>query len=89
MDALLARVHLGAALSLEPLLDLVGTLARDLQADFVPFFAPVMGRLSALAETEGATHLSPTIAVLFFCTNHGLRFGGRRDRRCQWLTLVP
>ena len=55
MDALLARVHLGAALSLEPLLDLVGSLARDLQADFVPFLAPVLSRLSALAETEGTT----------------------------------
>lgn len=59
VDALLARVHLRAALSLEPLLDLVGILARDLQADFVPFFAPVMGRLSELVETEGA--LSQTL----------------------------
>ena len=56
VDTLLERVHMGAALSLEPLLALLGTLARDLQADFLPCLPRILSSFSQLVD-EGT--LSP------------------------------
>ena len=53
MDLLLARVHLGAAASLEPVLALLGTLARDLRADFLPLLPRVLERITQLVESGG------------------------------------
>jgi hypothetical protein len=50
---LLARVHLGAAASLEPVLALLGTLARDLRADFLPLLQRVLERITQLVESGG------------------------------------
>ena len=52
-SALLAAVHKEAGLSLEPLLILVAALARDLQADFLPFVPRLAAALTELVE-QGA-----------------------------------
>jgi len=44
-----------AILSLEPLLELLAALARDLQADFLPLLRPALSRLSTFAEAKGAS----------------------------------
>lgn len=41
---------MGAALSLEPLLALLGTLARDLQADFMPFIPRIFASFGQLVD---------------------------------------
>ena len=53
LDILLSPLGLGAALSLEPLLELTGTLARDLQDDFLPHLPRVAAVLADLVD-EGA-----------------------------------
>ena len=49
-NTLLAAVHMEAGLSLEPLLILVAALARDLQADFLPFVPRLAAALTELTE---------------------------------------
>lgn len=44
------RLSPRAALSLEPLLDLLGTLSRDLQQDFLPFIPRVCTALADLVD---------------------------------------
>ncbi len=44
MRLLLGSLTLKAALSLEPLLDLLAVLARDLQELYLPYFPAVMAR---------------------------------------------
>ncbi len=53
LDALLARVHMGAALSLEPVLALVGSLARDLRSDFLPLLPRVLRKITELVDDGG------------------------------------
>lgn len=50
LDVLLGGLRLEAALSLEPLLELTGTLARDLQGEFLPALPRVLGALADLAD---------------------------------------
>ena len=52
-DLLLARVHLGAASSLEPVLALLGTLARDLRTDFLLLLPRVLEHITQLVESGG------------------------------------
>jgi U3 small nucleolar RNA-associated protein 20 len=66
LDILLPRLRIDAALSLEPLLDLVGTLARDLQADFLPHLGRVLGALCGLVE-GGADREPELLQHLFAC----------------------
>lgn len=47
---LLPRLRLEAALSLEPLLELTGTLARDLQQDYLPVLDQVLTALADLVD---------------------------------------
>ena len=54
VDVLLGAVRIEAALSLEPILELLAALARDLQADFVPFMPRVAAALSDLVEQGAA-----------------------------------
>lgn len=51
MDILLAAVRMDAAPSLEPILELIATLARDLQADFLPYLPRVTAALSDLVHS--------------------------------------
>ena len=46
-------LHVQAVLSLEPILELVAALGRDLQADFLQLLRPTLSRLTALAEADG------------------------------------
>ena len=50
LNVILTRLTLEASLSLEPLLDLLGALARDLQADFLPHMERVLTAMSDLID---------------------------------------
>ena len=51
MDILLMAVRMDAVLSLEPILELIATLARDLHADFLPYLPRVTAALSDLVDS--------------------------------------
>ena len=46
-------LRMEALLSLEPALELLGTLARDLQADYLPLLPRVLGALADLVDAGG------------------------------------
>jgi hypothetical protein len=50
LEVLLGGLRMEAVLSLEPLLELTGTLARDLQADFLPALDRVLAALADLVD---------------------------------------
>ena len=52
-----------AALSLEPLLALLGALARDLQTDFLPFVPRIFATFSQLVN-QGAPFSTPATGLL-------------------------
>ena len=52
-----------AGLSLEPILVLVAALARDLQADFLPYVPRLAAALTVLVE-QGGMHLTPFTTCL-------------------------
>ena len=66
LDIILCRVTMPAALSLEPLMELIGALARDLQADFLPHMERVLRVLSDLVD-EGADHEPEMLQHVFTC----------------------
>ena len=53
LDIILSRINMEASLSLEPLLELLGALARDLQADFLPHMDRVLTVLSDFVDSGG------------------------------------
>lgn len=53
LGVLLGGLRMEAALSLEPLLELTGTLARDLQQDFLPALPRVLDALADLVDEGG------------------------------------
>ena len=55
-----------ASLSLQPILLLLAALARDLQADFLPLFAPSMAALVRLVK-EGADRHPDIMEHVFTC----------------------
>jgi hypothetical protein len=57
MDILLAAVRMDAALSLEPILELIAALARDLHADFLPYLPRVTAALSDLVDSGEHQHM--------------------------------
>ena len=58
VETLLSAVNMEAHLSLEPVLMLMGTLARDLQADYLPFLPKIVDALSTVLEQGAAPQLS-------------------------------
>ena len=56
VDTLLQSIKMQAALSLEPLLMLLGILARDLQADYLPYIPRILTAFSNLVDA-GNTNL--------------------------------
>ena len=64
VGVLLDAIRMNAALSLEPLLALLGTLARDLQADYMLHFPKVVARLTSLVDEGG---LFPTCLLKHAC----------------------
>ena len=50
MAALLGSVHMRAVLSLEPIVMLLSALARDLQADFLPYIPRILSSYSDLVD---------------------------------------
>ncbi|PSC76593.1 small subunit processome component 20-like protein [Micractinium conductrix] len=67
-SVLLPRLRVAFALSLEPLLELTGTLARDLQADFLPLLDPVLAALADLVD-EGLDREPELLQHLFGCVS--------------------
>lgn len=55
---------MSASLSLEPLLSLLGTLARDLQTEYLPNFPRVVKALSSLLD-EGCNRVPELLEVMF------------------------
>ena len=53
LDIILARINIAAALSLEPLLDLLAALARDIQDEFLPHMERVLSCFSDLIDEGG------------------------------------
>ncbi len=55
MEALLQHINLTAVLSLEPIFMLIGALARDLQADFLPYIPQIFCAYSELVDNGAAS----------------------------------
>ncbi|EFN57812.1 hypothetical protein CHLNCDRAFT_51116 [Chlorella variabilis] len=66
LGVLLGGLRMEAALSLEPLLELTGTLARDLQQDFLPALPRVLDALADLVD-EGLDREPEQLQHLFAC----------------------
>lgn len=60
MEALLGRLRMKAALSLEPLLALVPAVARDLRDDFLPFLPRLIDTLTSLVNSGPLLPLPPS-----------------------------
>eukprot|EP00887_Chlorella_sp_A99_P000887 scaffold5.g887.t1 len=66
LDLLLGGLRMDAALSLEPLLELVGVLARDLQEEFLPHLPRVAAALADLVD-EGLDREPELLGHVFTC----------------------
>jgi hypothetical protein len=99
VDLLLARAHMGAASSLEPVLALLGTLARDLRADFLPLLPRVLERVTQLVELGelSCADISPSDALCATSRSccrpclrmHAVRKRGSACRTVSSLGAVP
>ncbi|KAK9863125.1 hypothetical protein WJX84_001609, partial [Apatococcus fuscideae] len=68
MEALMGGLIMEGAESLQPLLGLSAAFARDLQADFVPFFPRLMQRLARLI-SSGLDRTPETVQLVFECVS--------------------
>ncbi|XP_018794678.1 PREDICTED: small subunit processome component 20 homolog [Bactrocera latifrons] len=66
IDLLLERLSTATTLSLQPLLELLYVLARDLREDFYPYFQRVLDRLICLLNTQDAEQLEWTLVCLAY-----------------------
>ncbi|XP_054739272.1 small subunit processome component 20 homolog [Anastrepha obliqua] len=66
IDLLLERLSTATNLSLQPLLELLYVLARDLREDFYPYFQRVLDRLICLLNTQDAEQLEWTLVCLAY-----------------------
>eukprot|EP00850_Spirogloea_muscicola_P011766 SM000074S21676 [mRNA] locus=s74:346390:362774:- [translate_table: standard] len=73
VSALLSRMRLDAALSLDPILSLTAILARDLREDFLPFLPSVLGALTALL-LSGADHDPDLLEQVFTCVSYTFKY---------------
>ena len=62
MKILLRHVDMKAILSLEPIFMLIGAMARDLQADFLPYLPRIFSTYSELVD-NGALWRSPSSVI--------------------------
>lgn len=62
LETLTQTVRMEAVLSLEPILMLIGALARDLQADFLPYLPQIFTCFSDLVD-EGLPLHKVTVAI--------------------------
>lgn len=63
MEALMGGLIMEATESLEPLLGLSAAFARDLQADFLPFFPRLMQRLARLISSGACSNLQAALVL--------------------------
>ena len=66
VDLLLDKLACATNLSLQPLLELLYVLARDLREDFYPYFQRVLDRLICLLNTQDAEQLEWTLVCLAY-----------------------
>ncbi|XP_014095397.2 small subunit processome component 20 homolog [Bactrocera oleae] len=66
IDLLLERLSTATTLSLQPLLELLYVLARDIREDFYPYFQRVLDRLICLLNTQDAEQLEWTLVCLAY-----------------------
>lgn len=66
IDLLLDKLSCATNLSLQPLLELLYVLARDLREEFYPFFQRVLDRLICLLNTQDAEQLEWTLVCLAY-----------------------
>ncbi|XP_065367264.1 small subunit processome component 20 homolog [Calliphora vicina] len=66
VDLLLEKLACATNLSLQPLLELLYVLARDLREDFYPYFQRVLDRLICLLNTQDADQLEWTLVCLAY-----------------------
>ncbi|XP_036332931.1 small subunit processome component 20 homolog isoform X1 [Rhagoletis pomonella] len=66
IDLLLERLSTATNLALQPLLELLYVLARDLREDFYPYFQRVLDRLICLLNTQDAEQLEWTLVCLAY-----------------------
>uniref|UniRef100_W8AID2 Small subunit processome component 20 n=1 Tax=Ceratitis capitata TaxID=7213 RepID=W8AID2_CERCA len=66
VDLLLERLATATNLSLQPLLELLYVLGRDLREDFYPYFQRVLDRLICLLNTQDAEQLEWTLVCLAY-----------------------
>ena len=70
LEILLRHVDMEAVLSLEPIFMLVGALARDLQADFLPYLPEIFSTYADLVDKGG--QFSPQHSVKPSCRKSSL-----------------
>uniref|UniRef100_A0A1I8QDT5 Uncharacterized protein n=1 Tax=Stomoxys calcitrans TaxID=35570 RepID=A0A1I8QDT5_STOCA len=66
IDLLLDKLSCATNLSLQPLLELLYVLARDLREEFYPYFQRVLDRLICLLNTQDAEQLEWTLVCLAY-----------------------
>ncbi|XP_075166335.1 small subunit processome component 20 homolog [Haematobia irritans] len=66
VDILLDKLSCATNLSLQPLLELLYVLARDLREEFYPYFQRVLDRLICLLNTKDAEQLEWTLVCLAY-----------------------
>ncbi|XP_073844467.1 small subunit processome component 20 homolog [Musca autumnalis] len=66
IDTLLDKLSCATNLSLQPLLELLYVLARDLREEFYPYFQRVLDRLICLLNTQDAEQLEWTLVCLAY-----------------------
>ncbi|XP_061393934.1 small subunit processome component 20 homolog, partial [Musca vetustissima] len=66
IDTLLEKLSCATNLSLQPLLELLYVLARDLREEFYPYFQRVLDRLICLLNTQDAEQLEWTLVCLAY-----------------------
>ncbi|XP_037815969.1 small subunit processome component 20 homolog [Lucilia sericata] len=66
VDLLLEKLACATNLSLQPLLELLYVLARDLREEFYPYFQRVLDRLICLLNTQDAEQLEWTLVCLAY-----------------------
>ena len=72
LNILIARLRPEAALSLEPILDLIGALSRDLQADFLPHLDDVIRSLADLIDA-GIDREPELLQLVFACLSQVIK----------------
>lgn len=73
MECLLSRVHMSAALSLEPIMSLIALLSRDLREEFVPYIPRLLDACVCVLK-EGADRDPDLIEQVFTSISYVIKY---------------